>query len=312
MKQINVRVGQVTKITSKLLSKRVCAAMVTGIFLLFFQAKIIAQSANAIPTKSITPYPIAVSYNKTSNLIFPYAIKSVDRGSASVLAQKAKGVDNILQVKAGKQNFHQTNLTVVTTDGQLYSFLVDYTNEPSVLNFSFSKDSVSSAIEPAEKDKAVLSGTPLNEAGFKTITDEVCQQKRFLHIRSREQKMRLSLESLWLKDKVMWLALQLQNKSLIDYSPDYIRFFVRDKKRGKRTAIQESEITPLYGKADSTVAGEQLQKVVFAFRPFTIPKTQELVIQVGEQNGGRSLVLPVSHKVLLKARLLSVYATGRQ
>jgi conjugative transposon TraN protein len=309
MKKINVIVKQVTKITNKLLSKRACAAMVTGIFLLFFQVKIIAQSANAIPTKSITPYPIAVSYNKTSNLIFPYAIKSVDRGSASVLAQKAKGVDNILQVKAGKQDFHQTNLTVVTTDGQLYSFLVDYTNEPSVLNLSFSKDS--GATEPTEKDKAVLSGTLLNAASFKTITDEVYRQKRFLHIRSREQKMRLSLESIWLANKAMWLALQLQNKSLIDYKPDYVRFFVRDKKRGKRTALQEREITPLYGKSDSAVAGEQLQKVVFAFQPFTIPKTQELVIQVGEQNGGRSLVLSVSHRVLLKTRLLSIYATGK-
>jgi conjugative transposon TraN protein len=310
MKPNNVSVGQsIKKMNSRLLGK-IGILTAISLSLLSFQVKIAAQSANTIPTKSIAPYPIAVGYNKTSNLIFPYAIKSVDRGSASVLAQKAKGVDNILQVKAGKPDFHQTNLTVVTTDGQLYSFLVDYTNEPSVLNFSFSKDS--GATEPTEKDKAVLSGTPLNEAAFKTITEEVCQQKRFLHIRSREQKIRLSLESIWLANKVMWLALQLQNKSLLDYKPDYIRFFVRDKKRDKRTAIQESEITPWYGKADSSVAGEQLQKVVFAFRPFTIPKTQELVIQVGEQNGGRSLVLPVSHKVLLKARLLSVYVTSRQ
>lgn len=309
MKQIYVKIGQ---ITNKLLHRRLCAVLVTGLFLFSFQTKIAAQSANVIPAKSITPYSIAVSYYKTSHLIFPYAIKSVDRGSASVLAQKAKGVDNILQVKAGKPDFHQTNLTVITTDGQLYSFLVDYANEPSILNFSFSKDSVSSATEPTEKAQAVVSGTPLNEASFQAITDEVCRQKRFLHIRSREQKMRLSLESIWLKDKVMWLAFQLQNKSLIDYSPDYVRFFVRDKKRGKRTAVQEAEITPLYGKADSAVEGEQSKKVVFAFQPFTIPKTQELVIQVGEQNGGRSLVLPVSHRVLLKARLLSIYATGKQ
>jgi conjugative transposon TraN protein len=308
MKQNNVRVEQAIKKMNGHLPGKIGILIAISLFLLAFQVKIAAQSANAIPTKSITPYPIAVSYNKTSNLIFPYAIKSVDRGSASVLAQKAKGVDNILQVKAGKQDFHQTNLTVVTTDGQLYSFLVDYTNEPSVLNFSFPKDS--DGTESTGKDKAVVSGTPLNEAAFKTITEEVCQQKRFLHIRSREQKIRLSLESIWLANKVMWLALQLQNKSLIDYKPDYILFFVRDKKRGKRTAIQEAEITPLYGNADSAVAGEQSQKVVFAFRPFTIPKTQELVIQVEEQNGGRSLVLPVSHRVLLKARLLAGKNSG--
>jgi conjugative transposon TraN protein len=283
--------------------KKTGVVMITGIFLVFIQLKTIAQSAIAVQTKSITPYHLVITCNKTSNLIFPYAIKSVDRGSSVVLAQKAKGVNNILQVKAGRQGFPQTNVTVVTADGQFYSFLVDYTTEPSVLNLSFSKDS-SSTIELTEKDKAVLSDTPLDEAAYQAITGKINRQKHFLRLRTHEQKISFSLQSIWLANKIMWLGLQLQNKSLINYTPDYIRFFVRDKKRGKRTAVQETEIRPLYGKADSAVAGEQSQKVVFAFQSFTIPKTQELVIQVGEQNGGRSLVLPVSHRVLLKARLL--------
>jgi conjugative transposon TraN protein len=283
--------------------KKIGVVMITGIFLVSIQLKTIAQSAIAVQTKSITPYHLAITCNKTSNLIFPYAIKSVDRGSSVVLAQKAKGVNNILQVKAGRQGFPQTNVTVVTADGEFYSFLVDYTTEPSVLNLSFSKDS-NSIIESAEKDKAVLSDAPLDEAACQSFTSEINRQKHFLHLRTREQKISVSLQSIWLTNKVIWLALQLQNKSLIDYTPDYIRFFVRDKKRGKRTAVQETEILPLYGNTDSTVAGNQSQKIVFAFQSFTIPKTQELVIQVGEQNGGRSLVLSISHKAILKARYL--------
>lgn len=101
-----------------------------------------------------------------------------------------------------------------------------------------------------------------------------------------------------------WLVLRLGNHSLVDYTPDYIRFFVKDRKRGKRTAVQEAEIAPLFADAAHTVKGVQSQKFVFAFQPITIPSTQELVVQIGERNGGRALVLHIGHRSLLKARLL--------
>src|SRR3954454_18344150 len=74
----------------------------------------------------IEPYPLEITFNKTTNIVFPFAIKSVDRGSANILVQKAGSVDTILQVKAGKEDFPETNLSVITTDGTLYSFLVHY------------------------------------------------------------------------------------------------------------------------------------------------------------------------------------------
>ena len=93
--------------------KQIMVIMLTGICCCCGQAKLIAQY---LP-KSIAPYRIEIGYVKTSNLIFPSAIKSVDRGSSWVLAQKAPGVENILQIKAAQPNFKETNVTVVTADG---------------------------------------------------------------------------------------------------------------------------------------------------------------------------------------------------
>lgn len=262
--------------------------IVTGIFLVLLQVETFSQ-------QSITPYRVAISYNKTSNIIFPYAIKSVDRGNPAVLVQKAKGVDNILQVKAAREGFPQTNLTVVTTDGQFYSFVVDYAGEPSVLNLSF----VNGAGGKAEiKDRLI------DEKVFNEDAVVIKAQPRFLGTSTSGQLMHLLLQGIWLKDRMEWFVLRLGNHSLVDYTPDYIRFFVRDRKRGKRTAVQETEITPVYADAAHTVTGGQPQKFVFAFQPFTIPSTQELVLQIGERNGGRALVLHVGHRALLKARLL--------
>ena len=57
-------------------------------------------SFNCFSQFSIEPYSLQIGINKTTNLIFPYEIKSVDRGSRDVLVQKAKGIENVLQVKA--------------------------------------------------------------------------------------------------------------------------------------------------------------------------------------------------------------------
>lgn len=259
--------------------------ILTGLLYLFITAK--AQ-------KVIVPYHIAISYSKTSNIIFPYAIESVDRGSTSVLAQKAKGVNNILQIKAGVQDFTATNLSVVTADGKFYSFLVDYADEPAALNISFTPDSM----------KASLEKKVIDEAAFNNIVAGIKNTRPFLHRQTREQKILLALQGIYLTHDVMCFRFKLRNHSHVAYTPDYIRFFIRDKKRGKRTAVQETELKPLYATSMQTVDGLQADTPVFAFTPFTISSKQELVVQAGEKNGGRDLELHISHRKLLKAKIL--------
>lgn len=270
--------------------------MIMGMMGLFVSIQTFAQSISK--KQVIEPFPMAVTWHKTTNLVFPYGIKSVDRGSASLLAQKAKGAENILQVKAGKQGFPQTNLSVVTADGKLYSFVVDYATEPTVLNISFLNDT-SSTVSPI-----TLTNELITEPELILIGRQVNQQRHFLRVGTTEQKMHLQLRSIYLYGKTMWLTMELFNSSLIDYQPDYIRFFLRDRKRAKRTAVQETELIPLMQTCKEVVPGNTVMKMLFPFKPFTIPRSKELVVQIGEQNGGRSLVLPIGHRKILKARLV--------
>ena len=86
--------------------KKISAVIVTGILLVLINVEVFSQnSLQTEKTSIIEPQHLAISFYKTTNLIFPFAIKSVDRGSKDVLVQIAKGVENILQVKAAKSNF---------------------------------------------------------------------------------------------------------------------------------------------------------------------------------------------------------------
>ena len=92
------------------------------ICLLFIQAKSNAQ--NSVQT------PLVLSELKTTSIVFPYAIKAVDRGSRDILAEKVREAENVLKVKASGPGFQGTNLTVITSDGKLYGFEVSYSANP--------------------------------------------------------------------------------------------------------------------------------------------------------------------------------------
>ncbi|UZJ63934.1 DUF4138 domain-containing protein [Sphingobacterium sp. KU25419] len=103
-----------------------CMALVSGLN---------AQDVKTDIKGNIAPYTIGVPYDRTVNLIFPYSIKSVDRGNSGVMVQKANGVENVLQLKAADQQFISTNLTVITGEGALYSFELRYDNNQHKVNF---------------------------------------------------------------------------------------------------------------------------------------------------------------------------------
>ncbi|MDQ0109144.1 conjugative transposon protein TraN [Chitinophaga terrae (ex Kim and Jung 2007)] len=277
--------------------KRLCVAWIVSCILLVTAN---AQDVNDHPeirAKEIAPYMLWVSLNQTSNLIFPYEIKSVDRGSSSIMAQKAKGAENVLQVKAASANFSETNLSVITADGRLYSFLLNYSEEPSVLNLRFYK--------VGDDGRGVLiKGTEHDKEFYRLISSEVKQNRNFLRKRVSEQMITLALESIYMRENTMFFKLAIHNNSLITYTPDYIKFIVKDRKKAKKTAIQEKVMVPSFVSDQEGVTGNKAVSVVLAFPSFTIPRNQDLLIQVGEVNGGRTLILKIKHKVLLKARQL--------
>ena len=246
----------------------------------------------------IEPFPLEITYNKTVNLIFPYAVKSVDKGSRDILAQKAKGVENILQVKAATKDFQQTNLTVITSDGKLYSFVVNYSQEPSQLNIELIK--IPDASKPAD---AVLEKEP-NEEFLKNTSQLASEQQNILgKIKDSSHKARLSLSGLYINSEVIFYRLRLDNRSNISYNIESLRFFISDKKRVKRTATQQTEINPLYVRGDtSIIQANQSHEFVFALSKFTIPDAKQLTIQLMEKNGGRHLELLVQNRTIIRAK----------
>ncbi len=101
---------------------------------------------------------------------------------------------------------------------------------------------------------------------------------------------------------MVFYQLNVSNQSPIDYDIDLLRFFIRDKKKGKRTAVQENELKPLYVAGNiSKVKANSSSAIVVALDKFTIPDAKYLAVQIMEKNGGRHLLMKINNRKILKA-----------
>lgn len=264
-----------------------------------------AQTANIFSRSSyIEPYKLEVTYNKTTNLIFPATITSVDRGSQDILVQKATGVENILRIKAGIEDFTETSLSVITADGKLYSFVVGYASEPSYLNINVKKISDKDSIKTEAPVMYTLPGT--NKRLLERFSDSVISRgSNMRSIHTRSSKVSIALNALYIQEDLMFCKFALKNKSNINYDIDQLHFYIRDRKKADRTASQEIELHPLTIIGDTMVIrSESRQPWVIAFPKFTIPDGKYLSVEMMERNGGRNLFLKVKNRHIMKAAIL--------
>lgn len=256
----------------------------------------ICQGVETIDIKAI---PLEITTSKTTHLVFPYNIKTVDRGNGEILAQTAAGFDNILQVKAAMASFDTTNLTVITGDGTLYSFLASYCPNPVSINIRISKSMNVGATSVAEPNEAEI-----EEALIQASQNDSSN----VRIKDQSSQTKLELSGIYICGDILLCKLTLTNNSPIKYDIESLRFSIRDKKRPKRTAIQETYITPFRVLSDTTSVGPNAEHTfIYAIPKMTIPDKKLLSIALHEKNGGRDLNLKVRNRHILKSLPLTTH-----
>lgn len=260
--------------------KRICA-----VWILFFFLKGDGQI-------SIPSYSIAVNCKMTTNIIFPYRIQKADVGSPDVIGHKDPVLENVLFLKAGRKEFAPTNLSVYTSDGRFYSFIVRYKEEPDTINLSFISDQ--KLINPVVDS--------FMDARMDSDALEILSQPSFLHQKSKSEEMKAVLNGMYLMENRVWVRILIKNHSGIEYRPAVTKFFIRDKKSAKRTAAQESAIDFCWQNSAGPVPGHGKSIFLFAFPSFTLSKQKKLVLQMEEKNGERSIILDIPSRSVLKSR----------
>ena len=256
----------------------------------------------------IEPYQMKVTYDKTSHLIFPTAIRYVDLGSEFLLAGKAEDAENVLRVKASVRDFEtETNFSVITNDGRFYSFNVFYSPYPEVLSYDLLK--MQNAVDKGGGNDVLFEELGTNSPSLAGLLLETIYKKdkrTVKHIGAKSFGIQFILKGIYIHNGKYYFHTEVKNKTNVPFQIDFINFKVIDKKVAKRTVIQERSMIPLRTYKPLTEISEQAtEQNVFLLDQFTIADDKVLVIEIFEKNGGRHQVLQVENSVLINARLIN-------
>lgn len=255
----------------------------------------------------IEPYKMEVTYDKTSHLIFPTAIRYVDLGSEYLIAGKAEDAENVLRVKASVRDFEpETNFSVITNDGRFYSFNVYYSSYPEAMSYDLL--TMQKAVDKANGNDVLFEELGNNSPSLAGLLLETIykKDKRIVkHIGAKSFGIQFILKGIYIHNGKYYFHTELRNRTNVPFEIDFINFKVVDKKVAKRTVVQERPLTPLrtYKPLDG-IAGKSTEQNVFLLDQFTIADDKVLLIEIFEKNGGRHQTLQVENSDLIKARLI--------
>lgn len=265
--------------------------------------------SKTIPSgRVVLPYGLEVTFDKTSHLIFPSAIRYVDLGSNKLIAGKAEEAENVLRVKAAVRDFEtETNMSVICEDGSFYAFNVKYAEEPEKLSVEMT-DFLSSTKGRLPSNRADIyfkelgSESPiLVKLMMKTIYQN--DERTVKHIGVRQFGIRFLLRGLYAHNGLLYLHTRIDNETNLPYSVDFISFKVVDKKVARRTAIQEQVLQPLRAYHEVTrVRAEGCERTVFVLEQLTLSEDKQLEVRLYERGGGRTLAFYLDEEDLLLAR----------
>ncbi|HBN6702640.1 TPA: conjugative transposon protein TraN [Elizabethkingia anophelis] len=256
----------------------------------------------------IEAYKMEVTYDKTSHLIFPTAIRYVDLGSEYLIAGKAEDAENVLRVKASVRDFEaETNFSVITNDGRFYSFNVYYSSYPEALSYDLL--TMQKAVEKSNGNDVLFEELGNNSPSLAGLLLETIykKDKRIVkHIGAKSFGIQFILKGIYIHNGKYYFHTEMRNRSNLPFQIDFINFKVVDKKVAKRTVVQERPMIPLRTyKPLTEILGQTTEQNVFLLDQFTIADDKVLLIEIFEKNGGRHQTLQVENSDLIKARLIN-------
>ncbi|HLZ88101.1 MAG TPA: DUF4138 domain-containing protein [Puia sp.] len=246
--------------------------------------------------EGMTSRVLPVTGRKMTNVIFPVDIAAGVRVSRDVLVQKVRGVENVIELKALKRDFQPTSLAVYGKDGRLYSFVLHYVEDTTVLDYRIVPDG--GAAEP----KVRLAGWRVEPERLRKDARMLAKRRGSLHQKANGDGLRLVLKGVNLRDSLLWLSLELEDRTAMGCGPGDLRIYAEDRKRVNRTASQEVEISPVYAEGIAALPGLGRQATAVGLRPFVIGRGKRLVVTYSDEADDRQVVLKVKRKWLLRAR----------
>ena len=256
------------------------------------------ETYRAIEGNYASPYNIEVNDKQQTHFILPEEIVYVDFGN-ELEVNKASGVDNILALRATKENISPTNVSVITCSGKFYTFNLKYSSSPE--SFSFVIDA------PKRERVALFDNNELTSTQKENIRTEI--NTRFQSISKLTEDfagIRFAVTNIFIDKDILYFKFKITTYSNIDYQPDFVRFYIQDAKILKKTTVQQLEQVPLFFfDQPKRINAHDTKIFSVALNKFTIPDKKILIVEMQESSGGRHFIIKVKNRDIIEAEILN-------
>lgn len=231
---------------------------------------------------------------KNVALFFPNTIRQGITGSDNFVFtyNREKGqYFGLLQASLGEDS----NLLVITNDGQVYAYILKYTDTISMLNHFISETESIGNEKPILKSKkadTVIKEKGDNVAYYNRFSEYLLQLKHVSIATKRKKGMVLKLLELKYHKNEVYMVLEIKNRSGIDFDVDYVNVYrVNANNRQKASSQRLKQNVAYKYKIPKTVSNGNVERFVYVLPKFVLGDNEKLEIELMEQKGGRSLFL---------------------
>ncbi|WP_026632727.1 conjugative transposon protein TraN [Dyadobacter alkalitolerans] len=256
-------------------------------------------------------HPVGINSTKTVHIIFPSEIKEVDAGIPEIITEITPSFNNVLKVKSiTDEEFKESNLTVLTAGGDLYSFIVNYQQTPEILNINVQKNYESDKIisrsfnaSTFHKSDFLIPNVNLSEKEIKERFSYILNSKKSIkNIGVRNHNVSAFLDNIYMDNSLVYMAVTVNNYSGVTYPIDFVKIYLRDVEGAKRQVIQEEELNIILLDNIDTLEDKTSKSFVVAIPRITISSDKQLDFELYEAKGGRHLRFPINSKIVSKAK----------
>lgn len=239
-------------------------------------------------------------------LFFPSDIRQAVTGSENIIfTYNREYRQNLGLLKAIPKA--SSNLLVITTDGKVYSYIIEYALNLNKLNYFLS---VSESIGHEKKNREEVSEKAVPKKSKKPNTgnskieiitkEEYILQKScaaLLKLPERENKIKRSSGiSLSVKNKVyhkgfVYIQFEIKNRSGIDFDVDLLEIYKVSGTMKRKSSYQERLLVPvLKYNLPKKIKHGHIARFVYVLPKFTLDKNEKVQVKLKEHQG-RSLSL---------------------
>ena len=194
----------------------------------------------------------------------------------------------------------ESNLLTITSDGQVYSYILKYSNEPLKLNYSIPKNK-SIWNEKPLKIKLKQVKKPIDDQVnrinyFQKFSEYLLNIKHKIIASKYKKGIKLQLQKMVYNASEVYLVIEVKNNSGIDFEVNYLNIYRTNGNKKRNASSQRLQQEVLYNyKMPLMIKDKESKQIVYVLPKFVLTNNEKLQLELQELKGSRNIVLMVKN-----------------